>query len=437
MSQARYSHGRTTHGPASLGAREQTPHAIRTTLRGVDAPLRILSVATEWTSGHGGISTLNRELCVALARIGHRVFCGVPRLTENERADASRRGVWLVEPVFVPGSVGAAALSRPFVGLEERIDVVIGHGRITGPAAATQVADRLRGALYCHFLHMDPNAIEWHKDHEGDATTTAEERVELEVALGRAADVIVAVGPELHDVFSSYFGGYSREVYEFLPGLFPTDGWSRTPSGRASCLVFGRAEDRTLKGVTIAAEAIGLVCADPGRLGLSRLVVRGAPAGTGDALQEDLRKASGNQTEVVVREYTSDPARIRSDIRSASLVLMPSLAEGFGLTGLEAISEGVPVLLSRRSGLARAIERHLGDQARIHIVDVAKGPEHVAERLRERLIDCNDAFHRARELRDALGAHFDWDDSRAWCATSAGTDPLTTVKLTPLPGLCS
>ena len=40
--------------------------------------LSFLILATEWDSGHGGVSTFNRELCIALAKLGHEVHCGVP-----------------------------------------------------------------------------------------------------------------------------------------------------------------------------------------------------------------------------------------------------------------------------------------------------------------------------------------------------------------------
>ena len=39
----------------------------------------------------------------------------------------------------------------------------------------------------------------------------------------------------------------------------------------------------------------------------------------------------------------------------ADLVVMPSRTEGFGLTGLEALSTGLPVLVSRKSGFGEAL----------------------------------------------------------------------------------
>ncbi|MDP2439406.1 MAG: glycosyltransferase, partial [archaeon] len=48
------------------------------------------------------------------------------------------------------------------------------------------------------------------------------------------------------------------------------------------------------------------------------------------------------------------------DLHQCSLVLMPSRQEPFGLAGLEALSAGVPVMISRQSGLHR-ISKNLRD----------------------------------------------------------------------------
>jgi glycosyltransferase involved in cell wall biosynthesis len=375
-----------------------------------DAPLTFLSVATEWDSAHGGLSTFNRELCCALARGGHRVYCGIPRVRPEVRARAALSNVQLVAPTAIPGSVGANALNRPFEGLETPVDVVIGHGRITGSAALAQVRDRLTSAKYVHFLHMDPKSIEWDKagDEDSDAAATAEERVDLEVQLGHGACVIVAVGPELAASFSTYFHPYQRSVHEFLPGLFASE-WNDEPPSGVSCLIFGRAEDEKLKGVGLAAQAMGLVCADEGPLRMARLVVRGAPRGKGEELQNRLQELGGDKVRVVVEPFTPDATVVRNSIRGASLVLMPSREEGFGLSGLEAISEGIPVLLSRTSGLAQAIQRCLPELAPSHIVDVQNGAEHLAARIRQKLSERDMAFDGARGLRSAMRNHFDWD----------------------------
>ena len=48
--------------------------------------------------------------------------------------------------------------------------------------------------------------------------------------------------------------------------------------------------------------------------------------------------------------------QIKTMLREADLVVMPSRTEGFGLVALEAISAGVPVLVSSETGIAKALQ---------------------------------------------------------------------------------
>lgn len=117
----------TTMGPEPKPAVSATPRVNVSPRR-----LTLLSVNTEWSSGNGGLSTLNRELCAALAARGADVYCSVPGATEDERAHAESLGVHLVHP---PPALGppVSALSRPPRFPDGVVpDVVIGHGRQTG-----------------------------------------------------------------------------------------------------------------------------------------------------------------------------------------------------------------------------------------------------------------------------------------------------------------
>lgn len=404
--------------------------------------LTILAVATEWDSKHGGLSTFNRELCTALARCeGVTVLCAVPVLEEGEVERARQVGVRLVAPVPVAGVTEEQALVRPLAGVDKPVQAVIGHGRISGPAALAQVKDHFPQAAYLHFLHMDPKAIEWQKDHEGgDPAVTAEQRAELELKLGRQARLIFAVGPELQARYGTYFHADLRTVLEFLPGLGAELHCAKPPP-YPSCLVFARAEDAKLKGLHVAAKSMAELSKFPGHA-RTRLTILGAKPGTGESLRGDLLATSGGSFSLHVANYTSDRAKVVRELRSTALVLMPSIEEGFGLTGLEAISEGIPVLLSAASGLAQALQKHVPTHAAHHIFKVS--PEQqphdikdIAERMRELLDDRSLAFDRVAVLRDAMKEKFCWDRSaqeliaQLRCAMSAPEVPGPTSSPRP------
>lgn len=312
-------------------------------------------------------------------------------------------------PSEQPSEENIATHERAFEGVDGTVNVVIGHGRITGPEGLMRASSHYPGAAYVHFLHMDPKAIEWHKDVlSSDPAEIAEERAEFEVALGLKAKLIVAVGPELRARYSTYFHG-DRLVQEFLPGLTPSDHQA-TPPAYPSCLLFGRAEDAELKGLIFASKAMAELNRQLGH-SRTRLTIRGAQPGTAPALRRSLETAAGSSLVLDIENYTHDRAKLLAEIRSASLILMPSLEEGFGLTGLEAISEGVPVLLSAASGLAGALRKHLPRHANHHIFDVREGPAAMAKRMRTLLDHPDLAFDRVEMLRSAMRETFSWQKS--------------------------
>lgn len=101
--------------------------------RGPDQRVRVLVVADEWFPARGGLSTFNSKLCAALARQDADVRVMVEAATPDERADAAEYGVRLID-VAQPGLSTDAALSVPPVFDDGFVpDVVIGHGRVTGP----------------------------------------------------------------------------------------------------------------------------------------------------------------------------------------------------------------------------------------------------------------------------------------------------------------
>lgn len=144
--------------------------------------------------------------------------------------------------------------------------------------------------------------------------------------------------------------------------------------------------------------------------------MRGVDAGKGDALRKSLISIAGRpDLDVVVCEFTADASKVAEDIRRASVVLMPSRAEGFGLVGLEAIALGIPVLVSARSGLAELLREHVPQLAASIVVNVTidldTDGSTWSSRLHEVLGDKPAAFERARRLREALAGVLDWDSA--------------------------
>jgi glycosyltransferase involved in cell wall biosynthesis len=203
---------------------------------------------------------------------------------------------------------------------------------------------------------MAPDEIEWFKlDREDDAGQGADQRTQVELDLARTADLVVTVGPRLHQRYLTELhplGGL--EPLRFDPGFVATgdDATAVPPGAPWRILVMGRAEDDLLKGLDLAAKAVGTAARRQGSSARLELVIRGAKEEACEGLRSRLIGWSENPSlDVVVKPFTTSAESLDDDMRRASLVLMPSRTEGFGLVGLEAIAAGVPVLVSSESGL--------------------------------------------------------------------------------------
>lgn len=378
---------------------------------------RILAVATEWSSGAGGLSTFNREFCLALSAAGHDVRCLVTSASAQEQSVALAGGVRIVEAVQTAGQTQEAALARkPAMEDDWTPEYVIGHGRITGPAAVAHASDHFPGAKRLHLIHMAPDEIEWFKlDRQDDAGDRAEERTKIERALGTTASHVVAVGPRLHDRYLTDFTGTERRPIRLDPGFDSSNVTPiAAPEGKPHrILLVGRAEDEELKGLDIAAAALGKL-ASRWTGDSFELNVRGAPAGQSQALHGKLLKWSKTPgLPAVVMPFSPSADELAADYKRASVVLMPSRREGFGLVGLEAICAGVPVLVSNHSGLAELLKQTLPaeDVARM-VVPVTNDPKidpdtwsHAIERI---LLDRNAAFDNAHRVRKLLSTSVTW-----------------------------
>src|SRR5262249_52929681 len=148
---------------------------------------RFLLVADEWSSNTGGISTLNRELAIALAYADVDVHVVVPAAVQDERDAALKHGVYLVSPEAIPGITrNQLLLARPTFSDESyEPDVVIGHGRLFGPYACALQRLYFPAAKRVHVVHMDPDRLEDAKQDPGGPSRmlTSNQRRELEVQL--------------------------------------------------------------------------------------------------------------------------------------------------------------------------------------------------------------------------------------------------------------
>ena len=380
-------------------------------------PKQILAFGTEWSSHHGGLSTFNRELCIALAEVpGLRVCCVVLAASAADMADAKGKGVTLIVPPQDGALSAESAMLRKLplpAGFAP--DTLLGHGRITGSYAQAQQKDFYPATQRVHFLHMAAGEIEWFKGKD-DAAQTAEERDRIECDLMKGATVVAAVGPHLQNHATDLLNGQPAaerpHILDFRPGFRIKESYS-AKTVNFQCLMLCRAEDGELKGIDIAARALAAI--DGSKLAHPpELVIRGAITGSGTTLKQQLERDYPG-LKVTVREYRSGDT-VAEDLRRASLLLMPSRREGFGLVPLEALRLGTPILVSNNSGFAGVLEAVL-TKPEYHqfVVDTPSSPaaaEQAADNweraISAELRDFEAAKGRAAKLATRLSETLSW-----------------------------
>jgi len=315
--------------------------------------VKVTILASEWGSSKGGVSTINRELAIQLAKFPDvEITFFLPKCSEQDKKEALGHKINIVEATRRPGFEGLEWLNFPPEQLQ--IDVIVGHGLKLGRQA--QIIRHSHKCRWVQVVHTDPEELGMFKSYP-NPISKGEEKHKMEVELCEMADFVVGIGPKLAEAFCSYLRGCQKDqtVLDFTPGVFHEFMSVRQlPDERNHCriLVFGRgdSEDFTLKGFDIAARAVASL---PG----THLVFVGAPNGKHEEIANRLLECGISASRLKVRGYVESRERLKQLFCEVDMVLMPSRTEGFGLTGLEALSAGLPVLVSKNSGFGEALSK--------------------------------------------------------------------------------
>ena len=177
--------------------------------------------------------------------------------------------------------------------------------------------------------------------------------------------------------------------------------------------LFGRAtfEDLSLKGYDIVAKAISSLGKN-----FELTFVGSSPGEHRKVEQWFLDNKYINRNQLTIRGYCSDPEELKMMFYQSDLVALPSRTEGFGLVALEAISAGVPILVSGASGIAEALrEVEGGDTV---IVESDEDADEWAQRIRRMSKEsAKEREANAMRLRENYRKVYSW---RTECARFRG-----------------
>jgi len=221
------------------------------------------------------------------------------------------------------------------------------------------------------------------------------------------ADLVVAVGPKLCDIYSRYLSRSGKKVINLTPGIFTelSDLKQSTKESREFwVLVFGRgdSEDFELKGFDIAARAVAEL-----NDGSYHFIFVGAPNGNEKRVADKLLEQGLNRSQLTVKGYLEDRDDLATLLSTANLAVIPSRTEGFGLTALEALSAGLPFLVSQNSGFGVALQEiRFGSSWIVDSEDPKKWAEAI-KGVREKGRET--ALKECHELRMRYAEKYSWE----------------------------
>lgn len=404
----------------------------------------LISFATCWGPQFGGINSFNTDLMTAVsAAAGNelRAFCIVLEADDAEVAAAKDQGVTLLSLNRPSSSEFTTdlqksvidALSNAGVELAPDQTVWLGHDRITG-AIAISVARSLGGkAALIH--HMSYAHYEAYTEH----SSSADQKVRSQRKLFSEADVVLAIGPLLRDALCDMLD--EQNIKMLVPGLAEITPRTTSPKTFVAFLS-GRLNENSKKlkqsylGVAAFARSIKECSENTGlpdalrRSNEPRLILRGVDSeGTNGAdldAERDLKDYAechaGGAFTLHTLPFTLDRSDLFDDLRNASVALMPSWHEGFGLVAWEAIAAGVPLIVSVKSGVYKLLSDfedglYKGFVTSVDILGSGSDPwfkDNDLRTLSTALIQIakNPPEYRAKalRLRDDLRRHFSWEN---------------------------
>ena len=388
-----------------------SPKAPEETITSISSEkvLNVTILADEWNSLKGGLSTFNRELAIHLAsRSDTQLTVFVPHgaCEEKEKAAAAEQFVSIIEAEELVACSSLVELFFPPEDLE--IDVVIGHGVKLGQQA--QKIRKSHKCMWVQVVHTAPDELGMYKDYS-NAVTQSGVKNQREVSLCKIADLVMAVGPKLKGFYSDHLPHEKKkDVVEFTPGIMrELNGVELSPdeNHEFQVLMFGRGDDEDfeLKGYDIAARAF---TSHELKNDSYHLTFVGAAPGKEDEFADKILRHKISKNQLSVEEYIKDRDGLKELLLRMDLVIMPSRTEGFGLTALEGLSAGLPVLAGHNSGFSKALQKiEFGELCVVN----SDNPEDWSEAIKKvRQKERKKRLKEMQRVRKYYGQNYKWEE---------------------------
>lgn len=342
----------------------------------------LVSFATYWGSKYGGINAFNADFLSALGSTYQdvQVICIVSSAQDSDIKDAEKTYVRLIKLPYLPqdkifgqaqAQTAIDALQEQNITFEPENTVWLGHDRMSGEAAIA--AAKLKGGRSALIHHMSYEAYEAFAETSQSALT----KINTQRKLFKQADLLLAVGPLLHGALADMVDKNRQDIHCVIPGLATIEP-RKNPPNKFRAFLSGRLSDDAKKikqgHLGIAGFAHALKLAEQHQIPHALLkeplmLIRGvdfesvqnygtdAETTIEDEWQMFAEDYAGKRVNLFTLPYTQNRAELYDELKAASVALMPSWHEGFGLVAWEAIAAEVPLILSKNSGVYHLLEQ--------------------------------------------------------------------------------
>lgn len=308
----------------------------------------VVSDVSNWNN------SVNQQLLVELAKDPRLKVTGfVPGHTEEQSKYARNLNIELVDADDLHGFSETELLSYPPDSLQ--IDILLIHSYGPGLGKHAQVIRKNKKCKWAQVVHMVSEELQTFSEN----AENCKHDHKMKIALCEKADVIIAIGPKVADAYRRALrvSRNDEKVIELTPGVIEELSGIRQvyeDNGKFCVLVSGSSHFFKVKGCDIAASAIKL-------LDMSYHLIVVVRSGESSEKEAEIKQALLNQG-IDERQLTVRVCESHLDWRrwlcEVDLVIKPSRTEGYGMSGLLAISANLPVLVSAYCGLG-VVLKHL------------------------------------------------------------------------------
>ena len=313
--------------------------------------LKVTLLSSGWRlSTDREVSTISRKLAIQLAKHPNvEVSVFLPKCSEEDKRNAASCKIQLIEADKLPGHEPIFWLSS--LPRNHDVDCIIGHGVHLGKQIPP--IKKNQDCRWIQVVHSVHEEVGMYKN-----ISEGEQLQQTEIKLCKMADEVVAIGPKVAEAYKRFLCSAKEEktILDLTPGVFSEflNVAQATDERKTFCvLVIGSGdscEDFNVKGFNMAAEAIAEL-----KDASYQLKFLYSPREDGKEIAEKLLQHGISRNQLIVHSFDDSSEELANFFCEVDLAIMPSRTEGFGLPGLEALSAGLPVLVSGNSGLGEAL----------------------------------------------------------------------------------